>query len=458
MQDNEKIWQSVLAELELLISKANFTTWFKNTFVDEINNNEVVIGVPNAFTKVWLEKKYHDQIASVLEKVLSKNNLQVIYRVKNKDKEANISNNTQKNNPSKANDVDNSTHETVNKPVQKFGLNSAYSFTSFVVGPGNELAQAAAHAAAQKPGEIYNPLFIYGGVGLGKTHLVQAVGNYILAKDPSKKVLYINSEKFTNDFIYAIKSGNTDKFKETYRNIDVLLIDDIQFIAGKEQTQEEFFHTFNALHQNNKQIVISSDRPPKAIPAVESRLISRFEWGMIADISSPDFETRIAILEIKCQEKNYPLEKEVINYIANNIQENIRELEGALNRIIAFHQLNNTKPSLESVKAILGGISTNPKKAGLTSKKLLQVVAEFFDINLSDLLGASRKKELVVPRQISMYLMREELRASYPNIGQDIGGRDHTTAMHACIKITQLIESDDKIKNDVAVLKQKIYE
>lgn len=458
MQDNEKIWQSVLAELELLISKANFTTWFKNTFVDEINNQDVVIGVPNAFTKVWLEKKYHDQIASALEKILSQNNLQVIYRVKNKEKEANISENLQKTIAEKSSSVNNLINNNGSKPVQKFGLNSSYTFNRFVVGPGNELAQAAAHAAAQKPGEIYNPLFIYGGVGLGKTHLVQAVGNYILEKDPNKKVLYINSEKFTNDFIYAIKSGNTDKFKETYRNIDVLLIDDIQFIAGKEQTQEEFFHTFNALHQNNKQIVISSDRPPKAIPAIESRLISRFEWGMIADISFPDFETRVAILETKCQDKNYPLGKDIIDYIAENIQDNIRELEGALNRIIAFHQLNNTKPSLESVKSILGGISTNPKKAGLTSKKLLQVVSDFFDISLGDLLGSSRKKELVVPRQISMYLMREELKASYPNIGNDIGGRDHTTAMHACIKITTLLESDEKIKNDVAVLKQKIYE
>ena len=458
MQDNEKIWQSVLAELELLISKANFTTWFKNTFVDEVNNQEVIVGVPNAFTKVWLEKKYHNQIASVLEKILSQNNLQVIYRVKIKEKEASISKNVQKNTEQKQGPVNNLSHSNNPKPIQKFGLNSSYTFNSFVVGPGNELAQAAAHAAAQKPGEIYNPLFIYGGVGLGKTHLIQAVGNYILAKDPSKKLLYINSEKFTNDFIYAIKSGNTDKFKEAYRNIDVLLIDDIQFIAGKEQTQEEFFHTFNALHQNNKQIIISSDRPPKAIPAVESRLISRFEWGMIADISFPDFETRVAILETKCQEKNYPLDKDIIDYVAENIQENIRELEGALNRIIAFHQLNNTRPSLESVKAIMGGISTNPKKAGLTSKKLLHVVSTFFDISLSDLLGSSRKRELVVPRQISMYLMREELKASYPNIGQDIGGRDHTTAMHACIKINTLLESDEKMKNDIAVLKQKIYE
>lgn len=454
MENNDKIWENTLGELELLISKANFTTWFKNTFIAEIEGDQVVIGVPNAFTKVWLEKKYHDNIISALENVLSKNNLQVIYRVITKEKSTNISQKVEKENTEKEAPVNNSEGSS----VAKFGLNPNYKFETFVVGPGNELAQAAAHAAAQKPGAIYNPLFIYGGVGLGKTHLVQAVGNYILAQDPNKKVLYINSEKFTNDFIFAIKSGQTDKFKQMYRNIDVLLIDDIQFIAGKEQTQEEFFHTFNALHQNNKQIVISSDRPPKAIQEVENRLISRFEWGMIADISAPDLETRVAILEIKSQEKKYPLDNAIIHYIAETIQENIRELEGALNRIIAFHQLNNTTPSLESVKSILGGIAANPRKAGLTPKRLLQAVAIFYDISMDNLLGSSRKKELVVPRQIAMFLMREELKASYPNIGQEIGGRDHTTAMHACLKVNTMMEGDEKIKNDILVLRQKIYE
>ncbi|MBP9802042.1 chromosomal replication initiator protein DnaA [Patescibacteria group bacterium] len=459
MQNYEKEWQSVLGELELLISRANFTTWFKNTFILDFNEPEMVVGVPNAFTKVWLEKKYHKDIVQALEKVFSKSNLQVIYRVALDSVLPNISENVVETEKYQESPVESSVNKFPSqKPNNKFGLNPKYTFQSFIVGPGNELAQAAAIAAAQKPGELYNPLFIYGGVGLGKTHLVQAVGNYILAKDSTKKILYINSEKFTNDFIYAIKNGRTEEFKQNYRNIDVLLIDDIQFITGKEQTQEEFFHTFNALHQNNKQIVISSDRPPKAIPAVESRLISRFEWGMIADISFPDFETRMAILEIKCQEKGYNLNKEVISFIAQSIQENIRELEGALNRIMAFHQLNNTKPSLESVRSILGGISANPKKAGLTTKRLLVVVSEFYGISMADLLGASRKKELVVPRQISMFLMREELKSSYPNIGQSLGGRDHTTAMHACLKITEIIKVDAKLKNDVEVLKQKVYQ
>ncbi|MDQ5970487.1 MAG: chromosomal replication initiator protein [Patescibacteria group bacterium] len=456
MDNYEKIWQSVLGQLELLISRANFTTWFKNTFLAEFDDQQIIIAVPNSFTKVWLEKKYHDHITKALEDTLSKSSLQVIYRVEHKDNSANIS--------KKVEIEDKPVEEVVhNLPPQiknnnKYGLNQNYTFNSFIVGPGNELAQAAAQAAAQKPGEMYNPLFIYGGVGLGKTHLAQAVGNYILSKDPQKKVLYINSEKFTNDFIFAIKRGQTDEFKNIYRNVDVLLIDDIQFIAGKEQTQEEFFHTFNALHQNNKQIVLSSDRPPKALGGVENRLISRFEWGMIADISFPDLETRVAILEIKCQQKNYVLEKPLLHLVAESIQENIRELEGALNRIIAFHQLNNTKPSLESVRSLLGGISTNPKKAGLTSKKLLKTVIDFFDISMEELLGSSRKKELVMPRQIAMYLMREQLKSSFPNIGQEIGNRDHTTAMHACVKISQLIDSDERIKNDIAVLKQKLYE
>jgi len=455
MDNLEKYWQSVLGELELAISRPNFNTWFKNTFIAALDNNTIIIGVPNAFTKTWLEKKYHNQILNALENVISNTNLQVIYRVDNKQNIANISDTVKISEQKPMAAVNNSEGK---KTVAKFGLDPHYTFDSFVVGPGNELAQAAAVAAAQKPGETYNPLFIYGGVGLGKTHLVQAVGNYILAKDSTKRVLYINSEKFINDFIYAIKNGQMERFRQEYRNIDVLLIDDIQFIAGKEQTQDEFFHTFNALHQAKKQIVLSSDKPPKSIAGLESRLSSRFEWGMIADISFPDLETRVAILELKCQEKKYKLDQEIIQYIAEKVQDNVRELEGALTRIIAFHQLNNTRPSLESVRSLLGGLSANVKKSGLTARKLLESVAGFFGIGLDELLGASRKKSLVVPRQVAMFLMREELKASFPNIGSDVGGRDHTTAMHACIKISKMMETDDKIRNDVLILRQKIYE
>ncbi len=452
--DNSQLWQAVLGELELLISKANFTTWFKNTFVFENNENTLIVGVPNAFTKAWLENKYHQQIITALTNLLGTDRkITISYKVAAQPApvEKAINKNTEEKLGPTINDNANFSHN-------KFGLNKKYTFQAFIVGKGNELAHAASKAVAGKPGLIYNPLFLYGGVGLGKTHLIQAVGNHIIDQNPNKKVLYINSEKFTNDFVSSIKNGETEKFKKVYRNVDVLLIDDIQFIAGKEQTQEEFFHTFNALHQANKQIIISSDRPPKAIQSIENRLVSRFEWGMIADISAPDFETRVAILEAKCQEKNFRLHTDIIQSIAENIKDNIRELEGALNRIIAFHQLNNSLPTVESTRGILSTISVNPKKGGLTAKRLLNAVADFFDITIDDLVGNSRKRELVVPRQITMWLMREEMSASYPNIGQELGGRDHTTAMHACNKIAECMTKDEKIKNDVASLRQRLYQ
>lgn len=452
--DKKQLWQAVLGELEILISKANFTTWFKNTFILENNDKDIVVGVPNAFTKAWLEKKYTEHITRALTNITGEQSFKINYRVaasQEVDDQPANKKPANKNNPS-------SNPFEHKESYNKFGLNAKYTFDSFIVGKGNELAHAAARAVVGKPGQTYNPLFLYGGVGLGKTHLIQAVGNSLLGVNPKASVLYVNSERFTNDFVSAIKSGNTDKFKKTYRTVDVLLIDDIQFIAGKEQTQEEFFHTFNALHQSNKQIVISSDRPPKAIPSIESRLISRFEWGMIADISAPDLETRIAILETKCQERGVELENDIVRSIAEMITENIRELEGALNRILAYHELNNSRPTKESAKSLLAGSSTRPQRGGLTSKKLINLVAQFFDVSVEDLSGACRKKELVIPRQITMYLLREEMNCSYPNIGLQLGGRDHTTAMHACNKILNYLISNEKIKNDVALLRQKIYE
>ncbi|MFH0804666.1 MAG: chromosomal replication initiator protein DnaA, partial [Patescibacteria group bacterium] len=339
-----------------------------------------------------------------------------------------------------------------------FGLNERYTFENYIVGKGNELARAACQAVADRPGEVYNPLFIYGGSGLGKTHLLQAIAHEVLKRNPSKKIIYVTCEKFTNEFIKAISQGGAEKFKDTYRSTDLLLIDDIQFLAGKEGTQEEFFRTFNALHQQNKQIVLSSDRPPKAIPALENRLVSRFEWGMIADIGQPDYETRVAILNAKCQEKGFQLTPEIITTIANFIQSNVRELEGALNRIVAFHQLNNTPPTVASIKNILSSVSNYQKREGsLTPKQIANVVATFFDISMNDLLGSSRKKELVVPRQITMYLLREEVKCSYPTIGQELGGRDHTTAMHAYDKIRRALDHDEKIRQDISLIRQRLY-
>jgi chromosomal replication initiator protein len=308
-----------------------------------------------------------------------------------------------------------------------------------------------------QPGGVYNPLFIYGGVGLGKTHLLQAVGNELIRKNPNTRILYVTSERFTNDFISALKGGRMVEFKNRYRTVDVLLVDDIQFMTGKEGTQEEFFHTFNQLYQNNKQIVISSDRPPKAIPQLESRLISRFEQGMMADVGAPDFETRVAILESKCREKTYAIEREILHHIATCVQTNVRELEGALNKIIAFHQFKNVRATLESVKPILSSFAPSNTRKTVTPKQLIHTVAGYFDVQIDDLLGQSRQKRLAFPRQIVMYLMREEMKASYPSIGTELGGRDHTTAMHAYEKICGCLEEDEKLQHDMELIKQKLY-
>lgn len=458
--NTQQIWQAVLGDLELSISKANFTTWFKGTFILNLDEKTVVIGVPNAFTKSWLEKKYSSELLKALRNITGSNLKEIQYKVaSSKDftpqepAECNKETYTEK----ERIPVTNFAPQSAPALSNSFGLNPKYTFNTFVVGKNNELARAASLAVAANPGITYNPLFIYGGAGLGKTHLLQAIGHDILAKEPSRKILYITCEKFTNDFINSVSNGKAASFKDVYRGVDVLLIDDIQFLAGKDGTQEEFFHTFNSLHQNNKQVVLSSDRPPKSIPALESRLLSRFEWGMIADISLPDMETRMAILENKIREKNYLLEKAVITYLANNIVSNIRELEGALNRIIAYHQLNALPPTLESVKKILSGLTTNLQKKSLTTKDIIHTVANFYDIALDDILGECREKKLVTPRQIIMFLMREEIKSSFPTIGQELGGRDHTTAIHAVTKIKNDYDNDEKIRREIEQIRQRLY-
>jgi chromosomal replication initiator protein len=445
---NDQLWQAALGELELLISKANFTTWFKHTFLAATDNDRVVVGVPNAFTKAWLETKYHAAILKALQNASPLKVVAIEYRVEARHPSATASVMT-----TAAPPLASSQPATPSAT----GLDPRYTLDSFVVGKGNELARAAARAVADKPGLVYNPLFIYGGVGLGKTHLMQAIGHEILARDKTKRVVYVSSERFTNEFIQAVSRGGGEKFKNFYRGVDALLIDDIQFLSGKEGTQEEFFHTFNTLHQANKQIVVTSDRPPKSIPALEARLVSRFEWGMIADIAQPDLETRTAILEAKCRERGYQLPVEVIRFVAATIQSNIRELEGALNRIVAFHNLNHTEPTLESVRSILGTLTQGQRRGGLTAKHVITTVAQFFDVAIEDLSGASRKKELVEPRQVAMYLLREELHASFPAIGHELGDRDHTTAMHAVTKITGALPQNEKLKQDVELIKQRLY-
>ncbi len=457
--DTNELWQAALGELELTLSKANFTTWFKNTFVVEVKDGEVIVGVPNTFTKAWLEKKYHKDILSAIQELAETPIKSVVYKVEMRQ-------GTPQQVPTIESDAAETTTserlvetEVAMMPGEscETSLNPKYIFSTFVVGKQNELAHAAAQAVASQPGDVYNPLFIYGGVGLGKTHLLQGIGNELLQKNPRIQILYVTCEKFTNDFIHAVRTGRAKEFKDSYRNVDVLLVDDIQFLTGKEGTQEEFFHTFNALHQDNKQIVISSDRPPKAIPALENRLLSRFEWGMMTDVGSPDFETRIAILESKCREKSYLLGNEILHHVATIVQSNVRELEGALNKIIGFHQFKNIDPTIDTVKPILASFQPVKSKKTITPKQLIQTVASYFDLQIDELLGKSREKRLAFPRQIIMYIMREEMKSSYPSIGQALGGRDHTTAMHAYDKIANILTDDEKLQHDLELIKQRLY-
>ncbi|MFA4872531.1 MAG: chromosomal replication initiator protein DnaA [Patescibacteria group bacterium] len=453
MTHNE-LWQAVLGELELLLSRAHFTTWFKHTFIIEKDGIRLVVGVPNTFTKTWLENKYHTSILKALRSVTHNEVREVSYQVETRHTALQTPYTPLEASSGPA--AEPMAPHTMSR-MDEHGLNPRYIFQSFVVGKNNELAHAAARAVAQQPGMVYNPLFIYGGVGLGKTHLMQAIGHELLSHDPSKKILYTSCEKFTNEFVFSIKNGNADSFKDRYRNVDILLIDDIHFMTGKEQTQEQFFHTFNELHQHNRQIVISSDRPPKALPGLEQRLISRFEWGMIADIGMPDLETRTAILERKLTERNITLDASIIASIASAIQSNIRELEGVLNRILAYQQLGGTILTPESVRSLLITITATPKRGAITPKHLMKVVAQYYDISIENLIGESRKKELVMPRQIVMYLMREEIKSSFPNIGAELGGRDHTTAMYAYTKIVDELEKNERIRQDIALIRQQLF-
>lgn len=462
--DMQALWQAALGELELTLSKANFTTWFKNTFLIEAEGSRAVVAVPNTFTKAWLEKKYHDQIVKALRNASNLPIREVIYRVEVRnttvmpfDHMVDAANQSQASSISYAPPSSSSFATAATPASADIGLNPRYQFASFVVGKNNELAHAAATAVATKPGDVHNPLFIYGTSGMGKTHLLQAIGHHALQLNGNLKVKYVTCEKFTNEFIQAVRSGHGNDFKDRYRLVDILLVDDIQFLSGREGTQEEFFHTFNQLHQNNKQIVLSSDRPPNDIQNLEVRLQSRFSWGMSADISKADFETRVAILQAKAHEKNYPLSMEILHAIAGAIQSNIRELEGALNKIVAYHQFKNLLPSLQTIQPILQSFSPTLTKRTITPRVLLETVTTYFEISMEEILGKSRERRLAFPRQVAMYLMREEAKCSYPSIGDQVGGRDHTTAMHACEKINGLLKQDEQLKRDLSILREKIY-
>lgn len=449
----EELWKAVLGEMELSLSKANFTTWFKNTTITSQNNDSLVVNVPNGFIKEWLQNKFHKQILSSVQR-LTPEIREIKYIIgfsdsipgTKKDFSQLVAERVFESKP--ANDAD------VNPQTN---LNKKYSFDAFIIGSHNELAHAASLAVVDNLGKTYNPLFLYGGVGLGKTHLLQAIGNAISEKNPPKNILYIPAERLTGEIVEAIKNKTIEDLKSHYHKLDLLMIDDIQFIAGKEKTQDIIFSTFNELHGKNKQIVLSSDRPPKAIPALEERLCSRFEGGMIADVGLPDFETRLAILKLKTKQKGVFLDEDILGYIATNIQKNIRELEGALNRIIAVSQVYNKSLDTKEAKRILATYLSAPYRK-TTPQLILKSVSDFYNLPLHDLIKRSRKKEVVRPRQIAMFLLREETKSSFPEIGQRLGGRDHSTVIHAYEKIKLEEENDEITKQEIVLIKERIYQ
>lgn len=449
--NNQQLWQAILGSLEISLSKANFNTWFKNTSILERGSDHILIGVPSAFNRDWIAAKYHQEMLKAL-KNLAPEIKDIKYQLG-----STVSTTKTPQTPVKTGQRPSGEtqlyKETSNSPS---GMNPKYTFETFIIGKNNELAHAASQAVAKNPGTQYNPLFIYGGVGLGKTHLMHAAGHRMLLSNPRARLLYVTSEKFTNDYINSISQKRTDDFKKTYREIDALMIDDIQFLAGKEGTQEEFFHTFNELRDKGKQIIITSDRPPKEIPAIEQRLVSRFEWGMIADIAAPDLETRMAILRTKMEKRGVVISEDILFYIAENIQNNVRELEGALNRLAVYQQMENRGLVLDQAKNILASI-VGSKKRITSVKKIAELVAEFYNITLEDLLKQSRKKEFVKPRQVAMYLIRKELDNSFPSIGDFFGGRDHTTVMHAVEKVEKLINDKDSFKQEVDLILDKLF-
>lgn len=434
-------WQQVISILKKRINKHSFETWVTSLTPLGYYNNFVLIEVPNHFSKSWLDERYTPILKQAFKEVLDKNvNIQFILSDEVEEYLSNISTENNK--------------QHVDEDCM---LIDRYTFDTFVVGNSNKFAHAASLAVAETPGRTYNPLFIYGGVGLGKTHLMHAIGHYIKKNIPNIKIAYVTSEKFTNELIDSIKDKETVSFRNKYRKIDVLLIDDIQFLAGKERTQEEFFHTFNTLYESNKQIIISSDRPPKNIPTLEDRLRSRFEWGLITDIQPPDYETRVAILRKKAQLERLEVPDETIYYIADKIQSNIRKLEGALNKVIAYASLNNITVSREIAEQVLKDIISPEAPKKITIELVQRVVAEHYDLKVEDLKTKKRTRKVAFPRQIAMYLCRELVNgASLPKIGEAFGGRDHTTILHGCEKISAEIENDLELRETINKLIKKI--
>jgi chromosomal replication initiator protein len=453
------LWQSVLGEIELTVSHATFTTWYKNTQLISQNEDEIVIAVPNIFAKKQFEVKFNEQI----KKVLAANGVtpkQITYTILVAGKKTRVNRETTPQNTAPMRpDTAHSPALSFAPPAQSqssYGnLNPRYTFDNFIVGSSNDLAYSAAQAVAANPGVKYNPVYLYGGVGLGKTHLMQAIGNEVIKNNPAAQVLYVSAETFVNEFLDYIrfkKKGFSDK----YRNVDILIVDDMQFIANKEKTQEEFFHTFNFLHQNNKQIIISSDKPPRSIPTLTERLRSRFEMGMAIDVQMPDFETRCAILTAKASLSDVELNRETVEFLATNIKTNVRELEGALNQLLAYADLHNIEPDVTTAEGLLGNVR-HSRPQHLTSKQIIDRTAKHFQLQVEEICSAKRDKHIVTPRQIAMYLLRSELHLSFPKIAGELGRKDHTTAIHSVEKIEKAIKLDFVIREQVASIREKLY-
>ncbi|RZI02652.1 chromosomal replication initiator protein DnaA [Staphylococcus condimenti] len=447
----EEIWDKVLELAKNELTPISYSTWFEppKTELIDIQENTAIILVESNFVQDFLKKQYTDIIADLIEKAIGTKLVPnfVIQKDLTEDKQV-------KDSAKAKSEAKPDVQTPQNSSEDQFNVHN--TFETFVIGPGNRFPHAASLAVAEAPAKAYNPLFIYGGVGLGKTHLMHAIGHYVLENNHDAKVIYTSSEKFTNEFIKSIRDNETEQFREKYRNIDVLLIDDIQFIQNKEQTQEEFFHTFNDLHQTGKQIVISSDRPPKEIAKLEDRLRSRFEWGLIVDITPPDYETRMAILQKKLEEEDVDIPLESLTYIANQIQSNIRELEGALTRVIAYSRLQNEAITTELTAEALKDIIQTPKSKKITIQDIKKVVGQYYNVRLEDFAAKKRTKSIAYPRQIAMYLSRELTDFSLPKIGEEFGGRDHTTVIHAHMKIQTDMSEDSIFKQEVENLEKEI--
>jgi chromosomal replication initiator protein len=462
--DAKQVWRAALGELQVSLSPANFETWLRDTQLVDVDDQRFRIAVPNGFAKDWLETRYRSLISQTLARIVGYS-VQVEFAVQGTDGvPAGAAESDEPASTLTPPSATSGTPAQVRLEPTRVGgeggttnINPRYTFTNFIVGSANRLAHAASLSVAERPGHAYNPLFLYGGVGLGKTHLMHAIGNQVIAKFPRKRVVYATSEKFTNEFITSIQQGKIDDFRSRYRRIDLLLIDDIQFIADKERTQEEFFHTFNAIHEDGKQIVLSSDRPPKAILTLEERLRSRFEWGLIADLTAPDLETRIAILRAKSEEGAVPITSDVIEFIARKVVSNIRELEGALNRIVAYASMGAMPISIELAQAVLSNVLYNPKKRQVTPERIAMAVADYYGVQMDALRGQKRDKAIVMPRQVAMFLMREETDVSLLRIGAELGGRDHSTVLHACDKITRESAINDELRREIAAVRELIY-